>query len=266
MNIEFTKQLSVKDWNDIRIALTENKSNLKDLTTEQDKVIKKFINEPYRFGTGKDFLNEWRMLSEMAGLTKKMWSPGKTLKVFFFGGENDRKRKIIELASEWSNYCSIKFSATTNQCESDLRIAFNPNYSCSVLGTDAILTPQNEYTINFGWLTASVNSEEDKRVILHEFGHALGLIHEHQSPAIKVNWNKNRVYHYFDVNHKWDKGEVDRNIFEEFETTKTKFSKVDVLSIMTYNIPSDWTNDGISFPINYVLSDLDKEYIGKIYS
>lgn len=67
---------------------------------------------------------------------------------------------------------------------------------------------------------------------LNEFGHALGLIHEHQSPTVKVNWNKPFVYWYFWEYHRWAKADVDRTVFQEFKTTTTQYSSLDKLSIM----------------------------------
>ena len=31
------------------------------------------------------------------------------------------------------------------------------------------------------------------RVILHEFGHALALVHEHQNSALSIQWNETAV-------------------------------------------------------------------------
>ena len=37
--------------------------------------------------------------------------------------------------------------------------------------------------MNYGWLEPDTSTREYQRVVRHEFGHALGMIHEHQNPA-----------------------------------------------------------------------------------
>lgn len=263
MNVEFNKELSSRSWKDLRIALNERKDNLKieSPTEEQELLIEKLEHRPeliVRF-------NEFKLLTEMAVNITKMWTANQTLKIFFFGGQDERTKKVISIASEWSNYCSITFQATDKIEEAHLRISFNELGSWSFVGTDARGVPKNEATMNFGWLNNLTEEKEYKRVVLHEFGHALGLIHEHQSPAISINWNKTFVYWHFKFYHNWDKSQVDKNIFEEFESTKTKYSTVDKESIMGYWIPPNFTNDGTMFPLNYELSKLDKEFIKQIY-
>jgi hypothetical protein len=34
--------------------------------------------------------------------------------------------------------------------------------------------------------------------VIHEFGHALGLIHEHQNPSGGIQWNKPVVCRYYE--------------------------------------------------------------------
>jgi serralysin len=244
MKVEFTKELTGDAFKDIRIAVNERADNLlvESLTDDKKLLLEKIKTRPEQMLRFEEF----RLLLEMAAQTKKLWKPNETLKVYFFGGQDARTQRVLEYASIWSKHCSIKFEPTTKIEEAKIRVAFQAPSSWSYIGTDALGVPRNEPTINFGWL-------EDK------------LIHEHQSPAVKVNWNKTFVYWYFWEHHKWTKGDVDRNLFQEFETTSTQYSALDKLSIMGYYIPPQFTNDGQEFPLNYDLSDMDKQYIGKLY-
>lgn len=263
MKVEFTKVLTANNWKDVRIAVNERADNLdiKNLSEEKKILLEKIRIRPelvVRF-------EEFRLLLEMAAETKKLWKPGETLKVYFYGGQDTRTERVLEYASIWSKYCSINFEATTLIEEAKIRVAFQAPSSWSYIGTDALGVPISEPTINFGWLDDKLPELDYKQVVLHEFGHALGLIHEHQSPAVKVNWNKPYVYWYFWVHHKWTNADVDRNLFLEFETNSTQYSTLDKLSIMGYYIPPQFTLDGIEFPLNYELSEMDKDYIGQLY-
>ena len=263
MKVEFTKELSTNNWENIKIAVNERKDNLitENLSEDKKLVLEKIQSRPelvVRF-------EEYQLLLEMAAQTKKLWKLGDKLKVYFFGGQDERTQRVIEYASIWSEHCSIKFEPTTDFSEAKIRVAFQAPSSQSYIGTDALGVPRNEPTINFGWLDGHLPEKDYKQVVLHEFGHALGLIHEHQSPAVKVNWNKSFVYWYFWQHHNWTKAEVNRNLFQEFEKSTTQDSKIDKKSIMGYYVPPQFTLDGQEFPQNYDLSDIDKEYIGKLY-
>lgn len=263
MKVEFTKELTGDAFKDIRIAVNERADNLlvENLNDDKKRLLEKIKTRPEQMLRFEEF----RLLVEMAAETKKLWKPNEILKVYFFGGQDTRTQRVLEYASIWSKHCSIKFEPTTKIEEAKIRVAFQAPSSWSYIGTDALGVPRNEPTINFGWLEDKLPEKDYKQVVLHEFGHALGLIHEHQSPAVKVNWNKTFVYWYFWEHNKWTKADVDRNLFQEFETTSTQHSSLDKLSIMGYYIPPQFTNDGQEFPINYDLSDMDKQYIGKLY-
>lgn len=271
MNIEYTKQLVSKNanksinWIDLQIALKERDDNLllENPTEDQRKVIDKLKSNPHLLGST---YQEIRLLSEMAVHIRKMWKSNQCLKIFFWGGQDDRANNVLSIASEWSNYCSIQFQLANDMKEADLRISFDEKTgSWSYIGTDAKNVPRNEATMNFGWLNLDVDPKEYKRVVLHEFGHALGLIHEHQSPAIKFEWNKEYIYHVFRINYGWDKEKVNKNIINEFEATNIRNSEIDIHSIMAYAIPKEYTIEQIEFPLNYELSEMDKEFISQIY-
>src|SRR5438445_521773 len=68
-------------------------------------------------------------------------------------------------------------------------------------------------TMHYGWLDRATPEVEYRRTVLHEFGHALGAIHEHQSPGGEIKWNKDVVYAWCASNNPpWNPKDCDENI------------------------------------------------------
>ncbi|OIN57612.1 matrixin family metalloprotease [Arsenicibacter rosenii] len=258
---EYTKEIAQETkQRAILRSIQERESNLSDLSDQQKGLLNEIKVNPENNILG----DKYSLILEMAAQLKKMWRPSRVLKVYFFQGDNIKSR-VLEYASIWSEYCSIRFVETMDRNESDIRVSFENTGSWSYIGVDALRVSKSEATMNFGWLNDLTPEREFKRVVLHEFGHALGLIHEHQSPAVNINWNRDYIYNSLYFTLKWDKNTVDKNFFQEYEKATTQYSQVDPLSIMAYSFPANFTYDGTSFPLNYELSDIDKEYIGKVY-
>jgi hypothetical protein len=117
--------------------------------------------------------------------------------------------------------------------------------------------------MNFGWLRPSSDDDEVKRVVLHEFGHALGLVHEHQSPAVQIQWDRDAVIR--DCSKYWTEEEIELNIFEPYDRRETNYSNFDPQSIMIYPIPASWTRNGVAYPLDRTLSATDREFIRRQY-
>jgi hypothetical protein len=103
--------------------------------------------------------------------------------------------------------------------------------------------------------------------VIHEFGHALGCIHEHQNPTTDIPWDHEAVYRrYGGPPNNWTRNQVDVNLFERYSQQVTQFSDFDDKSIMLYSIPPDLLTDpSRAVGWNRVLSDMDKSFIGTMY-
>ena len=201
----------------------------------------------------------------LAGLTGKLWKPGRTLRVRFLDGDPAIQKRIEPFAQEWTKYANIKF-VFNNDPNAEIRISFRHSGSWSYLGTDALTIAKNQPTMNYGWLSPSTTDEEYARVVIHEFGHALGCIHEHQNPATDIPWNKQAVYDYYGgPPNNWSKEQVDTNLFTRYSADITQFSAFDRESIMLYPIPNALTEGDFEVGWNRALSPTDKSYIATLY-
>jgi serralysin len=205
----------------------------------------------------------------LAGETDKMWDPGATINVFLDNNTSSFvQRKVQQYALEWSKYANIKFAFVYNRSEAQIKVGFDTadGKSWSMIGKDVLFNPLGLNTMNFGWFTDNTSENEFSRTVIHEFGHALGFIHEHQSPVAGIQWDKEKVYATFaEKPNEWTRGEVDVNVFNRYSRTSTNFSAYDRLSIMHYFFPDGLTTDGSSFSMNTNFSPIDKQYAGIIY-
>lgn len=194
-------------------------------------------------------------VARAALLRAKKWPVGVTLKVRFLGGTSEQQDIVRQFAPGWSDYANLKLNFT-NATDAEIRITFDADLGAwSYIGTDALDIPQNTPTMNLGW--------QDQAVVLHEFGHAIGLIHEHQNPVGGIQWNRNAVIQ--DLSgppNNWDLATIEHNIFAAYSQDQLNSTQLDKFSIMMYRIPARWTTNGFSTEFNQVLSAVDQEFIG----
>jgi Astacin (Peptidase family M12A) len=196
--------------------------------------------------------------------TSKKWQPGQTLRVRFLDGDSIVQQKIEAVAHQWSQYINIRFEFG-NDLDAEIRISLQPGGSWSYIGTAALSIAKDQATMNYGWLNRDTSDEEYSRVVLHEFGHALGMIHEHQHPEAGIPWNRDAVYRYYMEKNNWSREQVDNNLFAQYSKDITQFSQFDTQSIMLYAVPKELTTNGFEVGWNRYLSETDKAFMGAIY-
>lgn len=154
--------------------------------------------------------------------------------------------------------------------DADVRIRFVAGgASKSILGRLAQQqqTDQTLPTMWYGGFDENTPDGEYRRVVLHEFGHALGCIHEHQSPHGGINWDKEKVYEYYlGLGLGYTKERVDQQVLNTYDKTLiTSNRAVDKESIMLYPVPKSLTTDRFEAGWNTDLSEQDKQFIKTLY-
>lgn len=201
---------------------------------------------------------------DAAIITWPRWQIGQTIKIKFLDGDAIAQEKVKRIANEWTKYANLKFEYVTPKEYADIRIGFNVgSYGAwSVLGMKSAYGNTEEQSMRLGPLTSS-NEASIRRTILHEFGHALGLIHENSSPASTISWDLPKVYKYYSDLNGWSKDQVDQFVIKSPETTN--YSEYDPLSIMHYYVPASLTTNGIAVNEMSDLSIIDITSINKWY-
>ncbi|MFN6107592.1 MAG: M12 family metallopeptidase [Planctomycetaceae bacterium] len=200
----------------------------------------------------------------------KKWAPGTQLKCRFLEGSTKVKKKIEAVAHQWEPHANIKFKFVASG-PAEIRIALNKSDgSWSAVGRDALITtyfPLHQPTMNYGWLDETTPDEEYSRTVLHEFGHALGCIHEHQGPKFTRVWNRDAVLRYFSgPPNYWSPEDIEHNVLSKYGTKGMKFSKYDPKSIMLYEFDAALFSDGLGpTNSNTKLSPTDISMIRSLY-
>ena len=196
----------------------------------------------------------------------KLWENGRKLRVKYLDGIPEVQNKVTAIAKEWESVANLTLDFVTGGA-AEIRISFaEEGFSWSTVGTDALTVGSSAATMNYGWLEPSTSLREYQRVVRHEFGHALGMIHEHQNPAAQgqIPWDKPKVYAYY-AQQGWSKDDVDFNIFQVYSEESTNHTAFDPTSIMEYAIPDSLTVGSYSIGWNTEFSQNDTDFMRRQY-
>jgi hypothetical protein len=168
----------------------------------------------------------------------KQWGNGDTIDIAFIGGTTQQQKFVRDTAQEWLKHANLKFNFGVPRRKSEVRISFTPGIgSWSYVGTDALYIAKGNPTMNFSWL--------DKGVVLHEFGHMLGLLHEHQHPDIPFNFNRDVVVKNLSgPPNNWDIATIEHNVLNKERRENVVASNFDSSGIMMYIFPTNWISNG----------------------
>ncbi|MFI5461187.1 MAG: peptidase M12 [Isosphaerales bacterium] len=196
----------------------------------------------------------------------RLWKNGAVLRIRFLDGDDKVKGLVKKYAPEWTQHANLNFDFGSDPKNAPIRITFAQPGSWSALGTDALTVMADQPTTNLGLVQNAVDEEDAARVIRHEFGHVLGLIHEQKSPNAKIRWNREAVMKYYGgPPNNWPPSVIEDtilNVFPKFEDPE--YRPFDPQSIMMFPIPEGLA-EGLVVDWHTKLSESDKRFAAQLY-
>jgi hypothetical protein len=240
----------------------------------------------------------------------KIWVPGSTVTVAFRGGDAGLYKKIESAAGAWMKHANIKLEFTNPQTgkyrlwsaqdtsyASDIRIGFAEKGYWSCVGTDSRYSKcaaAGQPSMNLQGFDVTLPLDY-KETVLHEFGHALALEHEHQHPDEgcdqEFRWDDDPGYELTEDQHgqrirdsknrrpglytllegapnKWPRADIDTNLRQYAQSGDFELSTFDDKSVMLYKFET-WMfkkPDSRCCKIrDAALSAQDKSFISRLY-
>ena len=234
----------------------------------------------------------------------RVWPIGQAIIVKFLNGHSVPnpglrqwflyvQQKVREIAPNWCDYANVSMQfATDGPCH--MTVNFLPvsdqngrqNYGVfnCFLGQDCMKVKSRVQSMNLTFdpvmqqWDPNFRESEFHRLIQHEFGHALALIHEHQRPDRNIVWMQS-LYQVAKEKWRWDPEIVNQQILPIQPGFKFAGTAFDPHSIMMYEYPPNvafYQKEGapkntpdftapFSSPRNTELTALDKVAAAVIY-
>ena len=196
----------------------------------------------------------------------KLWPNGSALTIRFMDGTPELAIRVRKHMEEWLKYTNLNIRQV-DAGNAMVRVTFQPPGAWAYIGTDALGVAQDQPTVTLGGLTMATSDDEMRRMVLHEFGHVLGLVDESENPNVVIPWNKEVMYRELSQPPtSWSREQIDRAFFARPSPVELRgYRGFDPASIMMTEVPARWTDGKIQAGKNRDLSPSDKAFVATLY-
>jgi serralysin len=220
--------------------------------------------------------------AEHAAMANVRWPNGSVIRLGFIQPADSFGKRIRQAlqaaANQWSGYANLVFTIQEGGSGADVTVQTAETADASFgtysayLGTENLAVSgsgQPAMHLVFDPTDEGNTDAELQRVTLHELGHVLGLIHEHERPDKPILWNQIAVYRYYHKMTGWSWQDIKEQVLDPYSEPLLAVTAFDPLSIMMYPFPvglAEYT-DGSPFSSgwNLTLTERDKAIAAAMY-
>ena len=211
-----------------------------------------------------------------AVVQRELTWPDSRVSICFLDGSRDAREHVAVVAQRWMESTGLKldFGPDGNRrtCEaatpSNVRVSFVGSGYWSYVGVEAKQADRKKQTLNLEGMNKPSFTAEDDGIILHEFGHAIGFEHEHQSPISVCEKEFDWDYLYKAMG--WSPQQVDINMKQLQPSSKLLTTTFDADSVMLYSLEKEYFKDASASKCyipnkNNAISKTDREAAATVY-
>jgi hypothetical protein len=165
----------------------------------------------------------------------------------------------------WGSWANVQFSETTANPQVRIARTAGDGY-WSYLGTDILLIPADQPTMNLDSFTMTTADSEFYRVVRHETGHTLGFPHEHMRQEIVDRIDQDKAIALFMATQGWTREQVIAQVLTPLDKSALDATaQADIHSIMCYWLPASIMKDGIAVDGGTDIDAQDAQFTAKVY-
>ncbi|AZE93397.1 hypothetical protein C4J95_1271 [Pseudomonas orientalis] len=192
----------------------------------------------------------------------RLWPQHSVLTISLLNMTKEQKDVIKHNINKWAPHTNLYFKFT-DRPNGDIRIVAknDTDNAWSMIGTAAKKIPLSEPTMSIGFKRTPTDLAA---TIQHEFGHALGLRHEHQHPDRTLDLNKPNIHQEYESQGLFAYN-ADEEVIQTPPRIQVKASPYDQKSIMHYGFKASDLQSGPPIPRPTQISGEDEHFMQSLY-